>query len=569
MILFSRDTFDFARRPDWLKKVAWVGLGLLIAQRLHGPLQDPDLWWHLAVGREIISSGALLRHDVFSHPLAGRPWINGDWLIDVVAHAGQHAFGFGGLWLARLVVGLALYGVVALGARRLLGGSPVAFLLVFLGTVTLGVRPLERPETVSLLCLAMLILIFQRARRHETVRRGGLVGLVLIQTVWVNSHGAFAFGPIAAGLLWLGALAAREDRGYSRWLLISTTLLSTACLANPWGWSMFTILTEHAAQWPDSRTLIAEWAFPHPLKTPAYWGLFLLTAGVLGNGLRRGQRDALFWAPLVAGFGALTFSTIRSTAYLPIVALPALADALGPATLPGRDPVSRTHRGLWALCCLAVPLQIWAWGGFRWRGVVEWSRWPVRACRFVDRAGLAGNMFNAYDDGGFLTWYFGRRRPDFIDGRYLFQPLLVRQSRMLDAVSVPGNRNPWPDFLGEHHIEFAVVPDLFPDHEFFETEPTPFPLKALNVMFPRRGWSLVYWDERYYVFVRRNSVNQRVVDERGAESLWPYNPEQTRFLLSTAQIDRTRMDRDMARHNNDRAAPRAPDGPFGQRPFSE
>ena len=46
------------------------------------PIQDADLWWHLASGRDILQHHRVPSVDVFSLTASGTRWINSYWLYD-------------------------------------------------------------------------------------------------------------------------------------------------------------------------------------------------------------------------------------------------------------------------------------------------------------------------------------------------------------------------------------------------------------------------------------------------------------------------------------------------------
>src|SRR5438132_11681663 len=46
------------------------------------PPLDPDLWWHLANGRLIITTGSIPHVDLYSFSAAGHPWVMHEWLSD-------------------------------------------------------------------------------------------------------------------------------------------------------------------------------------------------------------------------------------------------------------------------------------------------------------------------------------------------------------------------------------------------------------------------------------------------------------------------------------------------------
>src|SRR5687767_7894072 len=97
----------------WTARLAGAGMAWALFKDLSVRLYDPDLWWHLAAGREMIHRRAFLTTDIFSHTLAGTPWINFEWLSQVVLYG---LFTLGGPWMLfwmKLAAVAAVLGVYA------------------------------------------------------------------------------------------------------------------------------------------------------------------------------------------------------------------------------------------------------------------------------------------------------------------------------------------------------------------------------------------------------------------------------------------------------------------------
>src|SRR5436190_8703467 len=79
-------------------------------------LQDPDTYWHIAVGRWIIAHGAVPDHDVFSFSMPGAPFVPPEWLAEIIIAALYDDFGWVGLVVA---TALCVAATVAMLLRRL------------------------------------------------------------------------------------------------------------------------------------------------------------------------------------------------------------------------------------------------------------------------------------------------------------------------------------------------------------------------------------------------------------------------------------------------------------------
>src|SRR4029077_3034603 len=75
--------------------VAILALGLFtMAAR---GMADPDAWWHLRTGQLILQNHALFHSDPFSFTRFGEPWVNHEWLSDVLLFGIYRNAGIGGL----------------------------------------------------------------------------------------------------------------------------------------------------------------------------------------------------------------------------------------------------------------------------------------------------------------------------------------------------------------------------------------------------------------------------------------------------------------------------------------
>src|SRR5260221_8217302 len=233
------------------RRRAWPPAALFVGAAASGlaPVADGDLWWHLAAGREMLRTGALLRVDPFSVSAGGRPWADVHWLFQLGVY-GIHELG--GLW----ALVLAKCALVGAGAVVLFTAVPrrarPIFVVIFLAAI-LAARHLllARPVILTLLFLAVFYRQLERFRREG--RAGLLLPLPLCQVLWTNCQGLFALGPAVVGAyaLGAGASAAFGERSWFpfaregtarvpaprrlRWLLVSLGLCLVGSAATPYG----------------------------------------------------------------------------------------------------------------------------------------------------------------------------------------------------------------------------------------------------------------------------------------------------------------------------------------------
>ena len=157
-----------------------------------------DFWWHVRTGQIILASHAVPVIDSFTFTRSGFPWTNEAWLMQVILYL---LYAAGGLPLVIFAVALTVAGGYALieaaayAACR--GHARAAAAATMVAAAVSAMSWGARPEAVSFLCYGALVWLLQR---HD--QRGGrcLWAAPLLFAVWVNLHGAFAFGILLLGV---------------------------------------------------------------------------------------------------------------------------------------------------------------------------------------------------------------------------------------------------------------------------------------------------------------------------------------------------------------------------------
>jgi hypothetical protein len=174
----------------------WLGLMLVGRSTL---LRDPGTFWHVVLGRQILTTGQFPRTDAFSFTFSGRPSIADQWLAEVVMAAIHRAAEWDGLLLATSALLAAAYAWI--GGRLVRSGLHVvpAVLVLAVVLMTSSHNFHARPLVVTILFQAWVVglLVDVEAGRAAP---GRLWWLVPLCTVWSNMHGGVLGGIGTAGL---------------------------------------------------------------------------------------------------------------------------------------------------------------------------------------------------------------------------------------------------------------------------------------------------------------------------------------------------------------------------------
>jgi hypothetical protein len=465
-----------------------------------------DLWWHLEAGEQIVSTFVVPHADDFSFTSAGAPWIDHEWLSEVLMY-GFYAMGPIGLTLMKALCALAVAAIGYRVLRRTGAGAGAALAVVAASVIGLRFRLTERPEAITLVFAAALAALgLDLASRPSSPWRR-LTGIGALTILWVNMHAGALLAPALALVCAAGAPQGRTrapapERVAPRWpIWCAVPLTALGLLVNPFGYRIYTVPSGIAEAMSPRNITNPEWAPPSWYEFPLF---YCVLAVVAVWGLVRLKQRRPLAAPRLGIFllaGGLAFSSLRHIglffALIPLMVDPA------PARAPDPAPRRAAHRG-WLLGASAV-LAAAAWmllqpPSSAAIGIgVQPGRFPEKAADFVEIHMKDARLYNDVAFGGYLIWrgYPGRRV--FIDGRNEVHATLLREL----AASVDDGRR-WRALLDRHGVEGAVLryrSESIPVVDAVTGRRSAGTFSELH--FPRGDWALVYWDDVAMIYVAR------------------------------------------------------------------
>jgi hypothetical protein len=392
------------------------------------PVCDPDVWWHLGVGRWVAGHGTVPAHDPFA---AGhKAWVAYSWLYEVLVYGLYSWLGLAGLIVYRaglsLAVVAALYRLVARREPHFLRAAG----LTAAGTFALAPLLSERPWLFTILFTTLATDVVLDLRAGTPTRLAWLLPACF--ALWANIHIQFVYG---LGVLGLACLAPIIDRlrrrppepggpataaayGSAGWRRL--VLLSGACalatLANPYHLRQYAVVLEYATQ-PGPYRFVNELKALEFREAPDWVLLALAAAAAFALGRRR--RLDTFQTLLLAAAAVFAFRSRRDLWFLVVASLVVLASA-GRRPVPAGARFRLTARRRLVLAALLVAVA----------ALTGWVRdlredrlqeavagvFPVEAAAVVAGRGLEGPLFNDFNWGGYLVWSLPHL-PVALDGR--------------------------------------------------------------------------------------------------------------------------------------------------------
>ncbi len=511
----SRGTGQSGGVAAWLvpslADVVFVALlGFILTLRTHQLFNsDGDLARHLAVGRQILSDGAIPTVDLFSHTKGGEPFVPYEWLSEVVFALTYRQLGAEGI--AVLSAALAALPFLLLTRWMIRDGTNIflAILLVTVGALAASIHWLARPHLFTIL----LALLWARALtlHQRTGSRRYLAALPPMMALWANLHGGFLVGfvllavPLAV-TVWEGLVSRGKGHDAQRPLL-GATPLALAGLAsllavglNPVGYAVLPhILSYFRLRYLVDTTM--EYLSPnfHDLGPQLFLGLLLLAVASLAAIPRRvGPTEVA----TLAVWASLALYSARNIPLFVVVGLPIVGqfatEALGaPATnapgLASRLTAIERRMGRPLVPAIAVAaallLTIGGTGASAPGSAFDPKVFPVEALARAEESGARGNLFNYFKWGGYILYAGYPKHRVFIDGQTDFYGEELTRDYSKVATLEPD----WENILDRYQIGWV----LFPHRS---------PLCLILARTP--GWRLAYQDETADIFVRAEGAQQ-------------------------------------------------------------
>jgi len=176
--------------------LAWMIFFVFLCLYFWDPVENGDVWWHLATGRWIIQHNQVPHWDIFAFNKPN-PWILTQWLGSVFYFICYGLGGLVGLKVLRVILCLLPIGLFALHTRRKV--PPLAILvLAYLLAMSLYTRCMLRPFLLNFIFISIFLITLVRFK--ENGQAWYLMPIPLLGILWVNIHmGSFVYGGLLLG----------------------------------------------------------------------------------------------------------------------------------------------------------------------------------------------------------------------------------------------------------------------------------------------------------------------------------------------------------------------------------
>jgi hypothetical protein len=459
-------------------------------------VQDPDVWWHLRVGRWMVENGKLPSVDLFTHTVPTHVWTDHEYLTEILMWLLYSATGFVGLAIAFGLITWAGFWLIYRQVRR----QPFVIAGLGLALAALAGWPIWGPRA-QMITFALSCLELYWIQGYLSGRSRALNFFPLVMALWANLHGGWVIG-----FAWLGVALVAEligwawdrsnpaHRAHVRFLAIVTAASLVAVLATPHGLSLYLYPFQTQGSVAQQK-LIVEWFSPdfHQIYLRPFEVMVFVVIG--GFALRRPRLYEFLLTMTALG---LALQSVRHVALFVAAATPVMIGSYSEfwrelATSRGWKfpPLARP---LFAVTTAIVLVVVVLVGAVKidadinpaTQQKLDADSYPIGAADWLAAHPSVGTrMFNQYGWGGYLAYRF---YPDPNRKVFIFGEAELMGDPLLNQYNDVQNLRPdWQQILDQYHVDYVV---------FNKGE------ALSNVLATQPQWSLVYQDSVSVIFVR-------------------------------------------------------------------
>ncbi len=448
---------------------------LCLCGRFFYPVDDPDLFWHVTIGRWILARGAFPDTEHWNFFGLGEVFRAYSWSCEVVFASLESKFGMAGLWWLQAFLGIAVIGAAFAVWRRISGSVIAAFgacaVLVFVTDPFVA----PRPQVVTFILFAFIPALAE-SFLQKGVTRWNAAGTAALFCVWANTHLAMILG-----LGYLGGLLFAFQRGRALLTLKALSLGLAGTLCTPYFGGVWLTFLRTSGNVVQFRNAIIEFEAlsPSHFMFPLWLLCFVLFAAVLAAAGMQTIKSQIFSVLVTAAFLALgvyavkflEFSALAALTFVVRVGTPLMRSRLEPFV---QERIGRYWRR-WAavlgdskwltaaaallssllILCFAAEAAVRAQAG-----VMDQDLYSRSALDFVFEKGLPMPVLTDFSNGGYLMYRLSDAEgnvahPVAIDGRTnILSPALADAYYRMES----GKKDDWASFIDSYAPGTIVWP---------------------------------------------------------------------------------------------------------------
>lgn len=461
-------------------------------------IADADLFCHFKTGEYILKNLNIPAVDIFSYTLGNQPWIDHEWLFQVLSYLIFAEFSWLGINILKAIIISLCFLILIFFIYSRYKKLIYAVLFTVLSVLAFGYRSFPRPEIFSCLLACLFFCILEDEKR--------LYILPVLQILWVNLHGYFILGPVLIFLYCMGELIS-GNAAKAKKLGIVLGAAGLACFINPYFYKgvlyPIKILIDAFIGQNASGQDIYELRMPVNASFGGFiffWVLAILSSITFLINLRKARMPHIL---IFLGSFTASYLAIRNMPVFIFIAMPLAAINLNEARLTNGIIEKRYYIISMLIILAAVYFFI---SNKYYIFIRQFSRkteskildtvMPSRACDFLEDNHIKGRIFNSINFGHYIAYRFYPEKRIFIDVRTdLYKEDFYQSYRR--AQNYPEE---WKRIQKKYNFNIAFLRHLAVGNE-----------RLLEYLYNNKEWATVYYDESSVIFLHNSIDNKEAI----------------------------------------------------------
>lgn len=420
-----------------------------------------DLGRHLANGKLFIDEGIILKTNYYSYTNPHFSVVNHHWGSGVVYETLVRLIGFKGLTLFNVLIYIAtiLFFIFSIEKTK----RSLFFILILFLTPLVVSRPEIRPESFSYLFIGMYLWLLQLFKNGKIKLHFLTILIFIIQLLWSNLHVYFVIGPFILCVYLISDLFMKISlKGlFNYLLLIGISFLS--CLLNPAGikgvFEPFLLMNDMILIPAEMKNLFcfvrySNFSISH--YYPYYLFDFLTITSffaILISVLSKKWRYYVFEILMIIFFLAIAWFMQRNMAMTTIILIVMFIRLLDKRIAIYGNIIANLIP-LFILIIFVLKLKYYYPIGNNFgHGLNENEKY---AATTIKQQKLNGPVFNDFDIGSYLIYYFYKELPVYIDPRPEAYPeKFIRMDYW--PILIDKTDNSWYRLLSKYNFKLIVL----------------------------------------------------------------------------------------------------------------
>ncbi len=466
-------------------------------------LFQSDLGRHIKNGELILQGNwDILYKNYYSYTYPEYPFINHHWLFGVFCYVCWHFFGFSGLAFIYLIIELITF-LLFFRCWQRYSTFPIACAFGLLSIPLICFRPEIRPEGISYLFCGLFCWMIDSFQQNRLRASSLIIGLCLIQVLWVNTHIFFLMGPIITCLFWWQAFSHKQGEQTKVFQTLIFFLIGM-CLVNPSGINGLLVpFTIDRAYFlfptSENQSILSFFKFKSPIYDSAYEyflvSFLMLNVVIFFLAKREGWKKYILIIIINFILAAAAMKSVRLIGFYPFFWITSSAFVFSQWMQYAETPKTRKNFeiGLVLLGILLSSSVNFDWNQKPFFGILPGNN---NAAEFFKREKLSGVIFNNANIGNYLIFQLSPQQKVFLDMRIQPYP-----SDFLMNTYEQMNDETWHQL--ERKYNFNVI--------FISFERSPGAIKFLVHRLMDPSWAPVYYSKDAIIFLKRNNQNAPII----------------------------------------------------------